>query len=236
MKGQYVCLVCGFNMIGHHPDNCPFCNAPKEKFITSAECSESFIVKSTPVTDNVTCLRSEPELGLEHSAYCVEAVGRSFWIDCPSSFTPGLGAPRSILFTHHHFLGASNLYREEDGAKVYIHRADSEHDIVKHHDFDTLFEGDFKAGGLEAYHINGHTPGFTFYIHGEVLFICDYLFQREDKLVYNPYGPKEKTEEGGRMIARIIKGRDITMVCGFNYFERYKTWRKKFDRLLAETV
>jgi len=24
-REQHVCLVCGFNMIGFHPSNCPFC-------------------------------------------------------------------------------------------------------------------------------------------------------------------------------------------------------------------
>jgi len=44
---QYVCTVCGFNMVGYHPDFCPFCDAPKEKFITSEECSARFIVNPT---------------------------------------------------------------------------------------------------------------------------------------------------------------------------------------------
>lgn len=33
---QYVCLVCGFNMIGFHPDNCPFCGAAQRHFISEA--------------------------------------------------------------------------------------------------------------------------------------------------------------------------------------------------------
>ena len=33
-KEQYVCLVCGFNMVGYYPDKCPFCGVSKEEFIT----------------------------------------------------------------------------------------------------------------------------------------------------------------------------------------------------------
>ncbi|MCX6004819.1 MAG: rubrerythrin family protein, partial [Chloroflexi bacterium] len=28
----YVCEVCGYVAIGSAPDNCPICNAPKDKF------------------------------------------------------------------------------------------------------------------------------------------------------------------------------------------------------------
>ena len=57
---QYVCLVCGFNMIGFHPDRCPFCGAASSHFITADECSARFKVTSTPVHDRVTRLNSDP--------------------------------------------------------------------------------------------------------------------------------------------------------------------------------
>ena len=70
MKGeQYVCLVCGFNMIGFHPDHCPFCGAAKKHFITADECSARYQVVGTPVNEKVTRLNSHPPLGLEHAAY-----------------------------------------------------------------------------------------------------------------------------------------------------------------------
>ncbi|MBU4139949.1 MAG: hypothetical protein KJ729_08495 [Euryarchaeota archaeon] len=34
---QYVCTECGYNMAGYLPDNCPFSEASKDKFITSQE-------------------------------------------------------------------------------------------------------------------------------------------------------------------------------------------------------
>jgi hypothetical protein len=40
--------------------------------------------------------------------------------------------------------------------------------------------------GIEAFHIDGHTPGFTFYIFEETLFICDYVFLDGDSLKFNP--------------------------------------------------
>jgi rubrerythrin len=41
-REQYVCPVCGFNMIGFHPDHCPFCGAAKKHFITAEECSARY--------------------------------------------------------------------------------------------------------------------------------------------------------------------------------------------------
>ncbi len=109
---QYVCTVCGYNMVGYHPTRCPFCGAVRERFITSEECSRRFQVKGTPVNENVTRLNSVPALGIEHAAYRVETEGRAFWIDCPSSFDRDLKPVDVLMFTHHHFLGASNQYRE----------------------------------------------------------------------------------------------------------------------------
>lgn len=231
---QYVCLVCGFNMIGFHPDTCPFCNASKENFITSRECSKRFKVTGTKVTDHVTRLRSEPALGIEHSAYRVDEGARSFWIDSPSSFNPDIKPVNSILFTHHHFLGASNLYRKKFNARVYIHKLDSLHAISKPFTFDKTFEGGFTAGGLEAFHIDGHTPGFTFYIHGHVLFICDYVFIKDGTMRFNPFGPADKTRAGGDDARKILQGRDLKTVCGFNYFMDFTGWWRMFTALLDE--
>ncbi|MFQ5465445.1 MAG: MBL fold metallo-hydrolase [Thermodesulfobacteriota bacterium] len=231
---QYVCLVCGFNMIGYHPDRCPFCGATSDNFLTSAECSKRFRVEGARVTDSVTCLRSVPALGLEHSAYRVEAGRKSFWIDSPSSFNPDLEPVESIFFTHHHFLGASNQYRVRFGARVSIHRLDSLHDIVRPFTFDVTFESDFTVDGLEAFHVDGHTPGFTFYIHGDVLFICDYVFIKDGAMRFNPFGPAGRTRAGGRMIGRLLEDRDLKTVCGFNYFMEYPEWKEMFARLLEE--
>ncbi|MFQ5441643.1 MAG: MBL fold metallo-hydrolase [Thermodesulfobacteriota bacterium] len=231
---QYVCLVCGFNMIGFHPDNCPFCNSTSDNFITAKECSKRFKVTAAKVTDRVTCLRSVPPLGLEHSAYRVEAGERSFWIDSPSSFNEDLEPVKSILFTHHHFLGASNLYREKFGARVYIHRLDSLHEIARPFTFDKTFEAGFTAGGLEAFPIDGHTPGFTFYIHAEVLFICDYVFIKDGAMRFNPFGPADKTRAGGHAARKILEGRDLKTVCGFNYFTDFPGWWEMFTELLAK--
>ena len=74
-KNQYVCLVCGFNMIGYYPEHCPFSGAARSNFITSEECSVRFKVEGTVVNSKVTCFRSVPALGLEHAAYRVETGG-----------------------------------------------------------------------------------------------------------------------------------------------------------------
>jgi hydroxyacylglutathione hydrolase len=71
-REQYVCLVCGFNIIGFHPDRCPFCGAGKERFITVEECSARYKVVATPVSEKVMRLNSHPPLGIEHAAYRIE--------------------------------------------------------------------------------------------------------------------------------------------------------------------
>ena len=188
MKGeQYVCLVCGFNMIGFHPDHCPFCGAATKHFITAEQCSACYKVAGTPVSEKVTRLNSHPPLGLEHAAYHIETSRGPCWIDCPSSFDRSLKPAENIFFTHHHFLGASNLYRDLFAARVHIHHDDSVHDICRPFPFDVTFGDNFTHNGIEAFHVDGHTPGFTFYIFEDLLFICDYVFLQNDGMKYNPY-------------------------------------------------
>lgn len=231
-KEQYVCLVCGFNMVGFHPPNCPFCNASSDHYITSELCSTKFKVTETRVNDKVTCLRSEPGLGLEHSAYRVEAGEASFWIDSPSSFNSVLKPVGDIFFTHHHFLGASNLYQETFGAKIHIHQADSLHKIVEPFTFDETFSSGFTRGGIEAFHIGGHTPGFTFYTFEGVLFICDYVFIKNGPARLNPFGPEEDTEDGARLLRMLVEGRGLETVCGMNYFMGFDEWVEVLDEVL----
>ena len=226
---QYVCLVCGFNMVGFHPDTCPFCGARKERFITAEECSARFKVVSTPVNEKVTRLNSEPALGYEHAAYRIETGQGTVWIDCPSSFDTSLPSVDSILFTHHHFLGASNLYREHFGARVRIHQADSRHDICRPFSFDDPFDKKFTHHGIEAFHVDGHTPGFTFYIFEETLFICDYVFLDGDGMKLNPFGSAERTIAGSQRIREILQHRQLAFVCGYNYVIVYPEWQRRFE-------
>jgi len=226
--GQYVCLVCGFNMIGFHPERCPFCGAARKHFITSEECSARYQVVETPVDEKVTRLNSTPPLGLEHAAYHIETSGGACWIDCPSSFDSSLKRADKIFFTHHHFLGASNQYRERFTAEIHIHRNDSVHEICRPFTFDITFEGNFRHEGIKAFHIDGHTPGFTFYIFEDLLFICDYVFLQGESMKYNPFGPVGQTVEGGRRIHEILEGRRLSTVCGYNYVCAYDDWKRRF--------
>ena len=72
MKAQWVCRVCGYNMIGKRPDVCPFCGEPHSVFLTWQEAEAAYRVTATRVNDHVTRLMSVPRLGLEHAAYRVE--------------------------------------------------------------------------------------------------------------------------------------------------------------------
>ncbi|MBI5679062.1 MAG: MBL fold metallo-hydrolase, partial [Planctomycetes bacterium] len=137
-----------------------------------------------------------------------------------------------ITFTHHHFLGASNQYRDYFHAKVRIHKLDSANSICRAFTFDATFQENFVERGIEAFHTGGHTPGFTFYIFEDVLLICDYVFLKEGGLSFNPFGPQKETRECAFKIDRALQGRKISKVCGYNYVIAYKDWKKRFDLLL----
>ncbi len=231
MNEQYVCTVCGYNMVGFHPANCPFCGAPQNKFLTAEECSRTYRVESTKVTSEVMQLRSTPRLGYEHAAYRLETGGKTFWVDCPSCFDKSLEQADTITFTHHHFLGASNMYRNHFEAVVQINGLDTENKLAERFTFDRKFSGDFSDSGLEAFHINGHTLGFTIYVYNDVLFVCDYVFSKPGSMKLNPYGPEKQTREGSKLIGAIAEAKNISYVCGYNYVEKYSQWRPKFDRL-----
>ncbi len=229
---QYVCKKCGYNMIGHYFQFCPFCGASNENFITAEECSQMHKIVSSRVNDKVFRLNSYPSLGLEHSAYSIEIDNKRIWIDCPSTFSKELEPMDKILFTHQHFLGASNLYRGYYTAFIWIHKNDSEHLLSKFNPFDKKFTQDFNLSGIEAFHINGHTQGFTFYIFENVIFVCDYLIPLGQIFILNPYGPLQSTADGAKKLKKIIEKREFNTVCGFNYVMDYQIWKKKFLKLL----
>ncbi len=231
---QYVCQKCGYNMISYFPKFCPFCGASNENFITTEECSQNYSVVETIVNNKVTRLNSFPNLGLEHTAYCLKIDNKKIWIDCPSTFSKDLEPMDKILFTHHHFLGASNLYRGYYTAFVWIHKNDSEHLLAKMHPIDKKFNQNFKISGIEAFHIDGHTPGFTFYIFENSIFICDYLILSDQNFILNPYGPKQSTIEGAKKLREIIEKREINIVCGFDYVMDYQKWKEGFFKLIKE--
>lgn len=232
MSDQYVCRICGYNMINYYPDQCPFCGASKANFITAEECSQKYKVIIIKVKEKVNKFNSYPSLGLEHAAYCIETSGKRIWIDCPSTFSKDLEPMDKILFTHHHFLGAANLYREYYTAFIWIHKEDSNQFLAKKHPFDRKFKENFELFGIKAFHINGHSPGFTFYVFEDVLFICDYIFLKGEKLFLNPYGPEDSTIDGAKKLYSIIKNRKLEKVCGFNYVMDYNKWISKFVKLL----
>lgn len=221
-------------MVGYLPDNCPFCGAARKKFITWEECSTRYRVVEIPVTRNVSRLNSTPRLGIEHAAYRIDTGNRTYWIDCPSCFDRSLAAMDTILFTHFHFLGASNQYREHFSSSVRIHDNDSRFTLCRGFTFDRTFITHFKESGIEAYHIDGHTPGFTCYFFEDVFFMCDYVFYDQSGMVFNPYGPKSETIEGGFQMRKLIEGRDINKVCGVDYVRDFSEWLKEFDTLLQE--
>jgi hydroxyacylglutathione hydrolase len=230
---QWVCTVCGYNMIGEMPDVCPFCGAHHDKFVSWDEAKQTYRVTPHPVNDYVTQLLSVPRLGFEHAAYRIETDDGAVWIDCPSAFNPDLEPVKAIYFTHKDFMGASNQYRELWGAKVYLHALDAEHPLAKPFTVDRPFDSDFTEHGIEAFHINGHTPGFTIYIYDKVLFICDYAEPPGTKMQLNPFGPRDKILDGAARILEVISKRSLETVCGYNFVTEFASWREDFQHLLA---
>jgi len=232
LQNQYVCLACGYNLINYYPKSCPFCGVSNENFITAEECANKYKIIKDKVSNEVFRLYSYPSLGLEHSTYCINIKSKNIWIDCPSSFTKNLDPMDKILFTHNHFLGASNLYRSYYTAFIWIHKKDSSHYLVKNYPIDRKFKYNFKLSEISAFHIDGHTPGFTFYIFKTNLFICDYLILKGKNFILNPYGPAFSTRIGAEKLKNIVKNYVIKKVCGFNYVMDYNEWNEGFLNLL----
>lgn len=230
---QQVCKVCGYNMLGTCPDHCPFCGADRGQFLTAEEATARYRVVEHPITGALSRIDTEPAIGIEHAAYRVDTGQKVFLIDCPVVFDPNLRPVDVIAFTHPHFLGACNLYRQAFGAEVWIHLADSLNPLARAYPFDRTFERGFAEFGLEALPIDGHTPGFTVYMHGDSLFPCDLVFPDEDGMRFNPYGPDRSTRDAGAYLRKRIEGRDFARVCGWNYVADYRDWREQFDTLLA---
>ena len=230
---QWVCLPCGYNMIGEMPDVCPFCGARHDQFMAWDEAEMTYRVTTHPVNESVSQLLSVPKLGLEHAAYRVETPDGAVWIDSPSAFNRTLAPVQSILFTHHHFLGASNQYRQLWNADVWLHEQDAKHRLVSLFDIDRRFDDDFNHHGIEAYHVGGHTPGFTFYIYRDVLFICDYVFLTASGMQFNPYGSASETRKQALRIYQIVGAKPLKTVCGYNYIVHFADWLPGFERLLS---
>lgn len=136
---QWVCLPCGFNMIGTMPDVCPFCGARHEQFVTWEEAERTYRITPERVNERVTQLRSQPRLGIEHAAYRVESDGGAVWIDCPSAFNRDLDPVDAVYFTHKDFLGASNQYRSAWNAEICLHESDAALPLVSAFPIDRRF-------------------------------------------------------------------------------------------------
>jgi hydroxyacylglutathione hydrolase len=229
---QWVCTTCGYNMMGEMPDICPFCGATHDRFVAWDKAEQTYRVTPYRVNDYVIQLLSVPRLGFEHAAYRIATEEGAVWIDCPSAFNRDLQPVEAIYFTHKDFMGASNQYRELWGAKVYLHALDAEIPIAKPFPVDYPFDGDFTEHGIEAFHIGGHSPGFTIYIYRKVLFICDYAFPPGAKMQLNPFGPQKETRDRAARILDIISGRSLETVCGYNFITEFDRWREDFQHLL----
>ena len=173
-----------------------------------------------------------PKLGYEHAAYRIETVEGAVWIDSPSAFNRRLAPVDAILFTHHHFMGASNQYRQIWNTEIWLHDLDARHRLAALFTIDRRFFDDFSVYGIEAYHTGGHTPGFTFYIYHDVLFVCDYVFLTDAGMRFNPYGPEQETIKQAQRIHEVVKRKSLKTVCGYNYITNFTDWMAGFEHLI----
>jgi hydroxyacylglutathione hydrolase len=229
---QWVCLQCGYNMIGTMPEVCPFCGAHHDLFMSWDEAEKKYHVAEYAINNDVSQLLSVPKLGYEHAAYRIETGEGAVWIDSPSAFNRGLEPVDAILFTHHHFMGASNQYRRIWNTEIWLHDLDARHRLATLFTIDRRFFDDFNAYGIDAYHTGGHTPGFTFYIYQDVLFICDYVFLTNASMCFNPYGPEQETIKQAQRIHEVVKRKSLKTVCGYNYITNFADWLAGFERLI----
>ena len=51
--------------------------------------------------------------------------------------------------------------------------------------------------------------------------------------MFNPFGPRSRTVEGGFRIRELLRGRDIKKVCAVDYAMDFNEWLEKFDKLLS---
>ncbi|MCP3964865.1 MAG: MBL fold metallo-hydrolase [Lentisphaerae bacterium] len=222
-------------MIGHAPDVCPFCGAGKESFISADQCSEKFKVTEEQVADGVFELCSSPKLGLEHHAYSIESEQGRVCIDCPSCFDHRVEPPDIISFTHHHFLGACNMYSDYFKCSIAVPEADTRNYIAAPFlPWITKIKGDFSFNDVEAMWIDGHTKGFTAYFWHDVGFACDLIIANGDNFMINPYGPKVPTMDACREFEEEGKKRNIQTVCTSHGSMSFDKWSDTFKFLLSK--
>lgn len=226
----FVCKGCGYNAPGHAPDFCPHCGMRARGFLSAEMASEIYAVQEEWVSGEVYRLRSEPRLGV--SAYRIDTPQGRVWIDCPPVMDAELAVPQSILFTHRDFLGAAQQYQAQHGTQLWLHQADATHPLVTGTSIDQPFDGDFVWQGIEAFHLGGHTPGFTLYLYKDLLFACDYVFGVDAEMKLNAFGNRHAIRAGAERILAVTAGRRIRKVCGYNYVTDFRRWRSNLQRLL----
>ncbi len=228
---SFVCTGCGYNAVDNIPVRCPFCYADSDKFLKSEQTPHLYNISMVKVTDSVSQLITQPGIGTR--AYRLETTDGPVWIDCPSVFDNKLEPVDAILYSHGDFMGASDLYRDYWAAETYLHEADCSHPLAVDHQVDHAFRGDFKRGSLEAWHLAGHTPGFTAYIDDDALFICDYIFGFGPDMKLNVFGNPDEIRAGILRLLDVIGERQLSVVCGYNYVTNYPQWRQHLLNLLG---
>jgi len=51
---------------------------------------------------------------------------------------------------------------------------------------------------------------------------------------FNPYGPKQETQQRAQRIFEIVKHRPLLKVCGYNYVANFADWLTGFEYLIQK--
>ena len=181
------------------------------------------------ITPAVDALSADSGHGI--CAYRLHTRQGAIWIDCPSQFESGLTPVDAIFFSQRDFTGAAADYHRHWGSRLYMNR----HDASYHKElpFEETPRGNFSLGELQAFHIGGHTPGFTVYRFHKLLFVCDLLFSLDTSFTLNSLGRRDAMHAAARRLLRQIRHQDIQLVCGYNYAIDFKHWQNALTRCLA---
>lgn len=101
---------------------------------------------------------------------------------------------------------------------------------------DDSFTGDFTFQGIDAFHIGGHTEGFTVYFHNDVLFACDYAFPGNKAMRLNPFTDKAPMVAKGDRLLNLVRERKPRIVTGFNYVVDGADWTGWFETAMKRAA
>jgi len=158
-RKQYVCTVCGFNLVGFHPAHCPFAGPPREKFPHLGGVLGPLPGGGQPGDRPGHPASMQRRPSVSNTPPTAWRPGKTYWIELPRR-----PLTRSQARRRHHvhpspFSGGLESVPGTLGAKVRIQEGDSDHELCRRfHLRYQIFGPDFSEDGIEACHLGGPYP------------------------------------------------------------------------------